>query len=315
VDWLNYHHLLYFWMAARTGSISAASRELRLAQSTLSAQIRALEENFGEKLFQKSGRRLELTEVGRVVFGYAEEIFSLGRELTEVLHGRPGAGAARLVVGVSDMIPKLVAYRILEPALRLTPAVRLVCREDEPEKLLLDLAGHAVDLILTDAPAPAGIRVRAFNHLLGSSRLALYAAPELAARYRAGFPASLDSAPFLLPMQGSALRRTLDQWFDANGIRPAIAGEFQDRALLQVFGQAGAGIFASPAVVEQEIREYYGVRLVGRLESASEEFYAISAERKIRHPAVAVISQYARESLFVNEKKKRRARSRSQRNV
>jgi LysR family transcriptional regulator, transcriptional activator of nhaA len=305
MDWLNYHHLLYFWMVAKTGSITRASAELRLAQPTVSAQLRALEENFGEKLFTRVGRRLQLTEIGQVVYGYADEIFSLGRELTDVLKGKPRGRPARLVVGISDLIPKLVAYRILQPALTLSTAVHFVCYEDQSERLLLSLAAHELDLVLTDAPAHSAVRVRVFSHLLGSSDMALFAAPALATRYRKDFPARLDGAPFLMPMQNSASRRALDQWLDTHGIRPLVVGEFQDRALLNVFGQAGVGIFASPAVVEDQVRKYYRVALVGRLDTAKEEFYAISAERKIKHPAVAAISESARQSLFTSQLKNR----------
>jgi LysR family transcriptional activator of nhaA len=303
MDWLNYHHLLYFWMVAKTGSITQAGKELRLAQPTISGQLRALEDSLGEKLFTKTGRRLQLTEVGQVVYGYAEEIFSLGRELTDVLKGKPRGRPARLVVGISDMLPKLVAYRILQPALTLAAPIHFVCYEDRPERLLLSLAAHELDLILTDAPAPAATRVRVFSHLLGSSDIALFAAPSLATRYRKDFPARLDGAPFLMPIQDSASRRTLDQWFDAHGVRPLIVGEFQDQALQNVFGQAGVGIFASPAVVEEEVRKYYRVALIGRLDSAKEDFYAISAERKIKHPAIAAISEAARQSLFTSPAK------------
>jgi LysR family transcriptional regulator, transcriptional activator of nhaA len=308
MDWLNYHHLLYFWMVAKTGSITRACEELRLAQPTVSSQLRMLEESFGEKLFTKAGRRLQLTEVGQIVYGYADEIFSLGRELTDVLKGKPRGRAARLVVGISDMMPKLVAYQILQPALRLATPIHLVCYEAEPEKLLLSLAAHELDLVLTDAPAHSAVRVRVFSHLLGSSDVALFAAPHLAAQYRKDFPARLEGAPFLMPMQNSASRRILDQWLDARGIRPYVAGEFQDRALLNVFGQAGVGIFASPAAIEDQVRKYYRVSLLGRLDSAKEDFYAISAERRIKHPAVAAISESARQSLFANQPRGRRAR-------
>src|SRR3954471_10490672 len=252
MEWLNYHHLLYFWAVAKTGSVTRASQELRLAQPTISAQVRALEEDLGEKLFLKAGRNLQLTEVGKLVYQYADEIFSLGRELTDVLKGRPRGRPARLVVGISDMMPKVVAYRILEPALKLSHSIHLVCYEDQSEKLLLNLAAHELDLVLTDAPAHSAVKVRVFSHLLGSSDVALFAAPALAARYRKDFPNRLDGAPFLMPLRDSALRRTLDQWFEAHKIRPEVVGEFQDRALLNVFGQAGFGIFASPAVVEHE---------------------------------------------------------------
>ncbi len=294
MDWLNYHHLLYFWMVARTGSITRACQELRLAQPTISSQLRALEESLGEKLFTRAGRRLVLTEVGQMVYRYADEIFSLGRELTDVLKGRPRGRPARLLVGVSDLMPKLVAYRILQPALAGNAPVHLVCYEDQPERLLLSLSAHELDLVLTDSPAHSAVRGRLFSHLLGSSGLALFAAPALAVRYRKDFPARLDGAPFLMPLENSPSRRTLDQWFDARGIRPLVVGEFQDRALLNVFGQAGVGIFASPLAVEEEVRKYYRVALVGKLDTAKEEFYAISVERKIKHPAIAAISESAR---------------------
>lgn len=298
MEWLNYHHLLYFWTVAKTGSITKAAAELRLAQPTISAQLRTFEESLGEKLFQKAGRHLELTEVGRVVYGYADEIFSLGRELSDVLKGRPIGRPARFVVGISDIMPKLAVYRILEPTLRMAAPVHLVCYEDRPDKLLLQLAAHELDLVLTDTPAQPGVRVRVFSHLLGSSPIALFAAPALAARYRTDFPARLDGAPFLMPIQDSAARRALDEWLEEQNIRPVVIGEFQDRALLNVFGQAGAGIFAVPSVVEAQVRKYYRVSLIARLDSAKEDFYAISAERKIKHPAVAAISASARESLF-----------------
>jgi LysR family transcriptional regulator, transcriptional activator of nhaA len=298
MDWLNYHHLLYFWTVAKEGSIARACDELRLAQPTISGQIRALEENLGEKLFTKTGRRLTLTEAGQVVYRYADEIFTLGGELIDVLKGRPRGRAVRLVVGISDVMPKLIAYRILQPAFRLSEHVRLVCREDNPERLLLGLSAHELDIVLSDAPAQAGMRVRVFSHLLGSSGVALFASPAVAVRYRKDFPDRLDGAPFLLPTEDSASRRAVDQWLDARGIRPQIIGEFQDRALLSVFGQAGLGIFAAPIAIEKELRKYYQVVLIGTLDSVVEEFYAISAERKIKHPAVAAISEAARQRLF-----------------
>lgn len=304
MEWLNYHHLLYFWTIARTGSIARACAELRLAQPTLSGQLRALEEQFGEKLFTREGRKLILTDTGKLVYGYADEIFSLGRELTDVLKGKPPGRPARLLVGISDLMPKLVVHRILQPALNMDAPVHLVCYEDQPERLLLSLAAHELDLVLSDAPAHPSVQTPVFSHLLGSSGLALFAAPSIASRYRKNFPAGLDGAPFLMPMQNSASRRTLDLWFDAHGIRPRVVAEFQDLALLNVFGQAGVGIFASPAVVEDQVRQYRQVALVGRLDTAKEDFYAISAERRIKHPAVAAISQFARQSLFAESKRK-----------
>jgi len=301
MDWLNYHHLLYFWTVAKKGSITEACKELRLAQPTISGQLRSLEEQLGEKLFTRVGRRLELTEVGKLVYRYADEIFSLGRELTDVLKGKPQGRPARLIVGISDLMPKLVAYQILQPALNLGSAVHLICYEDQPDRLLLSLSAHELDLVLTDAPAYPTVQAPVFSHLLGSSSIALFAAPAVAAQYRKNFPARLDGAPFLMPMQNSTSRRTLDRWFDQHDIRPRVVGEFQDLALLNVFGHAGVGIFASPTAVEDQVRKYHQVALVGRLDTAKEEFYAISAERRIKHPAVVAISQSARQSLFTNE--------------
>ena len=301
MDWLNYHHLLYFWTVAKKGSITQACKELRLAQPTISGQLRSLEEQLGEKLFTRVGRRLELTEVGKLVYRYADEIFSLGRELTDVLKGKPQGRPARLIVGISDLMPKLVAYQILQPALNLGSAVHLICYEDQPDRLLLSLSAHELDLVLTDAPAYPTVQAPVFSHLLGSSSIALFAAPAVSAQYRKNFPARLDGAPFLMPMQNSTSRRTLDRWFDQHDIRPRVVGEFQDLALLNVFGHAGVGIFASPTAVEDQVRKYHQVALVGRLDTAKEEFYAISAERRIKHPAVVAISQSARQSLFTNE--------------
>ncbi len=302
MEWLNYHHLLYFWTVAREGSISAASRKLRLAQPTVSGQIRALEDAMGEKLLERTGRKVELTEVGRVVYRYADEIFSLGRELMDTLKGRPTGRPQRLVVGISDGVPKLIAYRLLEPALRMPGPVRLVCQEDRPDRLLAELALHNFDLVLSDAPVGAGTNVRAFSHLLGETSVTLFAAPKLAARLRRKFPASLDGAPVLMPVEQSPLHRSLAQWFEANGVRPEVVAEIQDSALLKAFGQGGAGAFPGPTAIEREIEAQYGVEAVGRIEDVRERFYALSVERRIKHPAVLAISQAARLELFAPER-------------
>ena len=298
MEWLNYHHLLYFWMVAREGSITQASKQLLLAQPTITGQIRALENTLGEKLFTRSGRSLVLTEVGRLVYRYANEIFSLGRELTDVLKGRPAGRPLRLVVGVSDVLPKLIAYRLLQPALALPEPVHIICHEDRPERLLAELATFGLDLVLTDAPVGSLVRIRAFSHLLGSCGVSFFGTSPLAARYRKNFPASLDGAPFLLPLENSTLRLSLEQWFEAQRIRPRVVGEFQDSALLKVFGEAGVGVFAAPTVTEKEVRRQYGVSVLGRTESVIERFYAISVERKLKHPAVVAISETARAKLF-----------------
>jgi LysR family transcriptional activator of nhaA len=298
MEWLNYHHLLYFWMAARQGGIAQASKELLLAQSTITGQIRALENVLGEKLFTRSGRGLVLTEVGRLVYRYANEIFSLGRELTDVLKGRPAGRPVRLVVGVSDVLPKLIAYRLLEPALALPEPIQIICYEGRPERLLAELSTFALDLVLADAPVGSSVRVRAFSHLLGSCGVSLFGTAPMAAQYRKNFPASLDGAPFLLPVESATLRRSLEQWFEAQRIRPRVVGEFQDSALLKAFGQAGLGVFASSTVTETEVRRQYGVSVLGRTESVIERFYAISVERKLKHPAVVAIAEAARDHLF-----------------
>src|SRR6185369_9396638 len=244
MDWLNYHHLLYFWVVAREGSIAKASRELRLAQPTISGQIRALEQSLGEKLFQRAGRGLVLTDFGRMVYQHANEIFSLGRELMETVKGRPTGRPVRLSVGVADVVPKRIAYRLHEPALRLSEPIRIICREDKPDPLLADLATHKLDIVIADSTIPTSVKVRAFNHLLGECGVSLLASPELARAHRRRFPHSLDGAPVLLPSDESAMRRSLDQWFVARGVRPAVVGEFDDTALAEAFAQAGVGIVA-----------------------------------------------------------------------
>ncbi|MFO0843484.1 MAG: transcriptional activator NhaR [Gemmataceae bacterium] len=288
---LNYHHLLYFWVVAREGGIARACDKLYLAQPTISGQLRRLERAVGHKLLARAGRGLALTETGRLVYRYAEEIFSLGGELVDALNGRPAPGQpVRLVVGVADVLAKMVSYRLLEPALRLPHPVQIVCREDKPERLLAELSVHGLDLVLSDGPVPPAVKVKAFNHLLGECGVTIMAAPALAKAYRRGFPSSLNGAPFLLPAESSSLRRLLDGWFDVNKVRPAVRAEFDDSALLKVFGQQGVGLFAVPDAVEGEIRRQYNVHRVGRLEGVRERFYAISVERRLKHPAVLAIS-------------------------
>jgi LysR family transcriptional activator of nhaA len=298
MEWLNYHHLLYFWTAARLGSVARAAEELYLSQPTISAQIRQLEESLGEKLFARSGRHLILTEMGRTVFRYADEIFALGRELTDVVKRRSTSRPVRFVVGIADIMPKLVAYRLLKPALTLPEPVRVVCHEDKPERLLAELAIHGLDLVLADSPIGPTVKVRAFNHLLGECGVTIFGPAKNAASYRRHFPRSLDGAPFLLPTENTTLRRSLDQWFESEKIRPFVVGEFEDSALLKVFGQSGTGLFAGPSAIEPEIRQQYGVQIIGRLEAVRERFYAISVERKLKHPAVVAISDMAQRKLF-----------------
>ena len=282
---------------AREGSLARASAELRLAQSTVSGQVRSLEQALGEELFNRSGRSLVLTEMGRVVYRYADEIFATGRELQEAIKGRAVGRPLPLVVGIADVVPKLVAQRLLEPALRIAEPVRLVCREDKPDRLLAELAVHNLDIVLTDSPVAPSIRVRAFNHMLGECGVVFFGSPKLAAAHRRRFPASLQDAPVILPTENTTLRRSLDQWFAAHEIRPRVVGEFEDSALLNVFGQSGLGLFPASSAIAREVRRQYQVRSVGALDAVRERFYAISVERRLKHPAVVAISKGARESL------------------
>jgi len=294
MDWLNYHHLLYFWTVAREGSLSRASSALHLAPSTVSKQIRQLEEGLGHALFSREGRRLRPTDSGRLVLGYAEEIFGLGRELQATLKGRPVGRPPRVSVGLADVVPKLVAQRVLEVVLRPPGPFRLVCREDKPERLLAELALHNLDVILSDEPAGPRVRVRAFSHLLGEYGVTIFGAPALARRYREGFPASLSGAPLILPTENTVLRRSLDQWMDSRSIRPSVIGEFEDSALLMEFGQRGAGLFPASSLIAAEVERKYRVGTVGAVPGIRERLYAVSVQRRIDNPAVVAICDAAK---------------------
>ncbi|HYQ46956.1 MAG TPA: LysR family transcriptional regulator [Polyangiaceae bacterium] len=298
MQWLNYHHLLYFWAVAKHGSVARASQELRLAHPTVSAQIHRLEDVLGEKLFVKQGRNLVLTEAGQVAFRYADEIFSLGREFVDTIQGRLSGRPIRVVVGCSDALPKTIVQRILAPAWRLEEHVRVVCREDDTTQAYLgELAANAIDVVLADTPAQPG-SVRVFSHLLGECGTVLLAAPALAKLYRRRFPAALTGMPFLLPGPQSMLRRGLEQWFDANDVRPRIVGEFDDPALTNVVAEAGLGVCAVPEVIAEEVGARHRLQRVGRVESLRQRFYALSAERKIKNPAVVAICEGARKDIF-----------------
>jgi LysR family transcriptional activator of nhaA len=298
MEWVNYHHLLYFWTVAREGSLGRASAELRLAQSTVSKQIHQFEEALGHQLFERSGRRLVLTESGRVVFRYAEEIFGLGREMLDTLRDRPVGKPLRVTVGVADVVPKLVVESVVAPALKLAGPVCLVCREGKPDRLLADLAIHDLDVVLMDGPAGPHVKVKAFNHLLGTSDIAFFGHPSLAARYRRGFPASLHEAPVLLPTENTVMRTSLDQWFESQGVQPTVVGEFEDTALLTVFGLRGLGLFPAPSVIAKEVAEQYKVRMIGTLTGVRERLYAVTVERRIKHPAVVAICETAKAMVF-----------------
>jgi LysR family transcriptional regulator, transcriptional activator of nhaA len=301
MDWLNYHHLLYFWTVTKEGTIAAACQQLHLTQSTISTQIRELEKRLGEKLFRRVGRNLTLTETGRVVYRYAEEIFSLGSELLETVTGGPVSRSLRLNIGAQDTLPKLIAYRLLEPVFRLPEPVRVVCYEGTPAQLLPRLSVHEVDLVLSDAPINPSIRVRAFSHLLGECGIAFFAAPQLARRLRRGFPRSLREAPALLPAHSSAMRSTLERWFASKGVHPHVVAEFEDIELMMAFGRHGRGFFPAHDAIAKEIVRDCHVEPIGAIVGRSERFYAISVERRLRHPAVVAITETARETLFVEE--------------
>lgn len=296
--WLNYHHLLYFWTVVREGSVVKAAATLRLSQPTVSSQVRALEEAFGEPLLSRVGRRVVPTEAGQLVFRYADEIFALGRELVSTMQGATTGRPLRLQVGVTDVLSKLVAYRLLAPALTLPDPVRMVCREDRVERLLAALAVHDLDLVLSDTPVPPTVRVQAYSHLLGESDVTVFAVPALATRLKRKFPGSLSGAPMLWPGEGTVLRRQLDDWVRRAQVQPQIVGEFQDSALMKAFGEHGAGAFAAPTVLAADLRRQHGVVPVGRLHEVRERFYVISSERRIKHPAVMAIVDQAREEIF-----------------
>jgi LysR family transcriptional activator of nhaA len=298
LDWLNFHHLLYFRAVAREGGVVKAARRLGVTPPTVSAQIKQLEAQLKDRLFLRAGRNLVLTDLGRTVLHYADGIFDLGEELKAAVRHGEDPMPSRLTVGLSMVVPKLIAHRLLEPALALEPAFELQCIEDKPESLLAGLATYSIDLVISDAPRGADVAVRAFDHLLGECGVSFFATADLAKRLRPGFPRSLDGAPMLLPTPHAALRTELEHWFQDLGIRPRAVASFDDSALMKVFGATGAGVFSAPRVIEEPVAEQYGVRLVGRSDDIRERVYAISVDRRLRHPAVVAISEAARDQLF-----------------
>jgi LysR family transcriptional regulator, transcriptional activator of nhaA len=298
MEWLNYHHLLYFWTVARDGSITKASETLHLAPPTISEQIRSLEESLEVKLFEKQGRSLVLTDQGRVAYEYAEEIFARGRELTEVLSGSTAGRRPPFTIGIADVVPKLIAYRLILPALKLPDPIRLVCRDADPDQLIAQLAIREVDLVISDAPLDPSIRIKAFSHLLGQSGLTFFAHPRLVKQLNMRFPKCLDDLPFLMPADNTDLRRSLEHWFNHQGVRPIIAGEFEDSALAAVFSEAAVGAFAAPTPTEAQVKRQYGLSVLGRTRDIVASFYAISLDRRLKHPAVIAISEFAHRSVF-----------------
>jgi LysR family transcriptional activator of nhaA len=296
---LNLKHLRYFWAVASHGSIARAAESMFLTPQTISGQLRELEEQVGAKLFQRDGRQLVLTETGRMVFSYADEMFRLGLELQDMLAGRTPGSAITVKVGIAMIVPKLLTYRVLEPVLQMPEPVSLICHEAPLVDLLADLSVHKLDLVLADSPVNPALNIRAYNHPLGESGITFFAVPEQAEALSAEFPASLDNQPMLMPSSGSNLRRSLEGWFEQSGIQPQVVAEFEDRALMKAFGERGSGIFTTPTAVEDDVLDKYGVAVLGRTEDIRERFYVISPERRIKHPAVTAITQAARTQLFV----------------
>lgn len=292
MEWLNYHHLRYFWTAAKEGSLARAAAKLHVSQPSISEQIHALEEALGEKLFRREGRRNTLTDTGQMVFGYADEIFTLGRELMNSVKQRPGSRALRLYVGVVDSFPKLVTNEILAPVFAMPAAVHVICREGKQEDLLAQLAAHRLDVVLSDEPAPSNSNVKTFNHPLGETGVTFCAKRRLAARLRRGFAKSLHDAPALLPAENTTLRRTLEKWFRDQRIQPRVVAEFEDLALMKVMAAEGRGFIAVPTVALRDAVGHYGFEPIGEATHCRLRFQAITAERRIAHPAVSLITRH-----------------------
>jgi len=298
VEWLNYHHLRYFWTVARKGGVRKAAEDLHVSQPSISAQLRLLEESLGQKLFRRSGRNLVLTETGRLVLNYADEIFSAGRELMNAVKQRPGKHPVRVNIGLTDAFPKLIAFQILRAAFRSEAAIHMICREGEIGPLVSHLQAHRLDIVLADEPASSALKAKTFNHRLGRSGITFCAVPSLAAKLRRNFPQSLDGAPALLPTQNMGMRAALETWFDSNEIRPRLVGEFEDSALMEVCSTGGRGFTAVHTVVDRAALKHFGLRVIARVDECGTDFYAITAERRVKHPAAVAITEHAYSSVF-----------------
>lgn len=298
MDWLNYNHLYYFWVVAREGGITRASDELGVSQPTISTQLADLERRMGGQLFDRKGRSLVLTELGKTAFEYAGQIFGLGRELMQTVRGRLRGPSNRLAVGIADVVPKLIVRRLLEPFFAAPPDTRLVCVEDKPDRLIAELAVHNLDLVIVDSPPSPALKVKAFQHTLGESGTSFFASESIARQLGQTFPQSLDGAPFLVTLESTAHRRAIDAWLESQNIHPRIRGEFADTALLKTFGQYGAGVFAMPSAIEPEILADPGMELIGRTDAVRARYFALTVERRLRHPVVAAIVESARRDLF-----------------
>ncbi|WPN45577.1 MULTISPECIES: transcriptional activator NhaR [unclassified Pseudomonas] len=295
---LNYRQLHYFWVVAKTGSIVRACEQLNLTPQTISGQISLLEQTYGIELFRRVGRQLELTEAGRQTLPYAEQMFQLGGELELMLRAQPNEQQILFRVGVADVVPKSIVYRLIAPTMELNEPLRITCREDKLERLLADLAIQRLDLVISDSPMPSHLDIKGYSQKLGECGISFFATPELAARYGNDFPRNLHGAPLLIPGPETVVRSRLQRWFAEQQIQPQIVGEFDDSALMQAFGQSGSGIFIGPSVIADEVKRQCGVEVIGQTDAVSESFYAISVERKVKHPGIVAITEGARRELF-----------------
>lgn len=295
---INFKHLRYFWTVAKSGSIARASSQLHVTPQSISSQLGELEEALGTRLFRRVGRGLEMTDIARRIVSYAEEIFGLEDELLAVVRDQGSKTAHPFRIGIADSVPKSLAYRVVEPALHMEEAVRLFCKEGRLLSLLADLSVHRLDMVIADRAMPTDLKVRAYNHLLGSSDVTVFGAESIVQALKGTFPAIVDNAPFLLPGEEVAIRPALEQWFDVQRVRPRIVGEFDDSALLKAFGQGGAGLFVAPTAIADYVCRQYDVRAVGRIESVIEQLYAITTERRMQHPAAVAVSQAASREVF-----------------
>jgi LysR family transcriptional activator of nhaA len=298
VEYLNFHHLRYFWTVARKGGVRKAADALHVSQPSISAQLRLLEETLGEKLFRRSGRNLVLTEMGHVVLSYADEIFSAGRELMDAVKQRPSKRALRLSIGITDAVSKLITFEILKAAFHYTEPIHLICREGEIGPLVQQLQAHRLDIVLADEPASSTLKAKTYNHRLGRSGITFCAMPPLAAKLRRKFPQSLDGAPALLPSENMGMRMALETWFDKQGIRPRVIGEFEDSALMEVCSSGGRGFTVVHTVVDRAALKHYGLRVIAKVNDCASDFYAITAERRVKHPRAVAITQHAHSQIF-----------------
>lgn len=298
MEFLNYHHLRYFWMVAHKGGVRRAAEQLHVSQPSVSAQLRLLEESLGQKLFRRSGRNLVLTDAGQLAMNYADEIFSAGRELMNAMKQRPGKHPIRLNIGLTDAFPKLITFEILRAAFKSDDVVHVICREGEIGPLVNHLQAHRLDIVLADEPASSTLKAKTFNHRLGWSGITFCAVPAVASKLRRGFPRSLDGAPALLPTTNMGMRAGLEAWFDKKGIRPRLVGEFEDTALMEVCSAGGRGFTVVHSVIDRAALKHYDLRVIAKVDDCGSEFYAITTERLVKHPAAIAITKHAYTNIF-----------------